>query len=172
MLNNWKIDLKAERDEYIKEEAEFEAGIYDDEYEDIEEVTSDPQNKEHEKEFKYDPDFEPYEGERLEEDSSTYAMLGDEISAGFIDDYTFSQFGIVVGVICDAKDRHVCYKVWTQDDGAADGFFDYIAAKDVVICEPSGDTVWSLGRIGYRLVEEENGFRYFVNDETGDAVVW
>ncbi len=172
MLNNWKIDFKAERDEYIKEEAEFEAGIYDAEHEDIAETTPYTPNKEPKKKSDYDPDFEPYEGELLEEDSSTYAMLGDEISAGLNDDYTFDQFGIVVGVICNAKGRHVCYKVWTQYDDATDGYFDYIAAEDVVICEPSGDTAWSLGRIGYRSIEEENGFRYFVNDETGDVAVW
>lgn len=92
--------------------------------------------------------------------------IGDEIEAGAEDD---PKFGVVVGVIRDNNGVPVCYKVWCELDGTS--FFNYIQASEVTTCEPCGSSEWSLGRIGYTLVDED-GESYFYNPHTKDVILW
>lgn len=92
--------------------------------------------------------------------------IGDEIEAGTEED---QKFGIVVGVIRDNRGRPVCYKVWCETDSGA--FFDYVQASEVISCEPCGSSEWSLGRIGYTLVDEDEEC-YFFNPQAKDVILW
>lgn len=97
--------------------------------------------------------------------------IGDEIEAWDKDD---PQFGIVLGIIRSYSGRPMCYKVWrqVQDEGDV-GCFDYIQASKVTLSEPCGSSEWSLGRIGYKLMEDEDGDPIcFYNEETGDVIEW
>lgn len=92
--------------------------------------------------------------------------IGDEIEADAGD---YPQYGIVIGIIRNRIGDPVCYKVWRIEQG--DGCFDYIEASKVTLCEPCGSSEWSLGRIGYKLIDSEEGCR-FINQSTGDVILW
>lgn len=94
--------------------------------------------------------------------------IGDEIESDLND---YAQYGVVVGIIRDYTGTPVCYKVWRTSE-AEHGFFDYIQAAKVTMCEPCGSSEWSLGRIGYQLMESEDGSGYFYNPETEDVIQW
>lgn len=118
----------------------------------------------------YGEDFDDY-GHGVEHPIS----IGDEISAECRDD---PQYGIVVGIIRNIHDEPVCYKVVRiEDSGDTVGVFDYIQARDVTFYEPCGSSEWSLGRIGYTLVENEDNnegiWQYkFYNETTKDVIFW
>ena len=113
-------------------------------------------------------DDDEYEEEFYDDDDDDdEAVLGDEMEG------REGQYGIVVGQIRNRFGKIVCYKVCRRMSEEDDvGEFDYINVYDVSLSEPCGNTTWSLGRIGYRFVEDER-MRcggYYINDKTGDVI--
>lgn len=92
--------------------------------------------------------------------------IGDEIEAERGDDV---QHGVVVGIIRNYRGSAVCYKVWRYEEEGG-GQFDYIESSTVTLCEPCGSSEWSLGRFGYRYVEDESGCGYYYNEQIGDMI--
>lgn len=95
--------------------------------------------------------------------------IGDEIT---VDDEECFQSGIVVGIVRNLYGTPVCYKVVTrmgEDDTT--GVFDYISPDKVTVCDPCGSAAWSVGRVGYELIDNENGVCFF-NKQTGDTIFW
>lgn len=106
--------------------------------------------------------------------------IGDEI---YVERDEEPQWGIVVGIIRNVYGDPVCYKVVrTKNDRDTVGVFDYIQAREVSFCEPCETAAWSLSRIGYEFIEneeesdddeEDSVWRYmFRNDTTKDVIFW
>lgn len=100
--------------------------------------------------------------------------LGDEISTDEPE-----QYGIVVGIIRNRRGVAECYKVagyYMNNSGLEEGEFgfDYIQAVNVVLREMCGSSAWSLDRIGYKWVKDEDYVHggYFYSEETGDIAHW
>lgn len=100
-----------------------------------------------------------------------HVSIGDEIEAG---DASKLQYGIVVGIVRNMYAEPVCYKVVRlSDENDKVGTFDYIAARDVYMCEPCGDATWSLERIGYQFMEDEvEDAGCYYNATTKDVILW
>lgn len=92
--------------------------------------------------------------------------IGDEIEAEREDG---TQYGVVVGIIRDYQGGAVCYKVWRYNEDGG-GQFDYVEASKVTLCEPCGSSEWSLGRIGYHYVPNDDGGGYYYNEQSGDTI--
>lgn len=100
-----------------------------------------------------------------------YPSIGDEIETYGRDE---EQGGVIVGTIYNRFGEPVCYKVLSriyENETDYTDEYDYVAAKDVAICEECFDPEWSLGRFGYRLVETCDG-SCFVHEGYGDVVSW
>lgn len=95
--------------------------------------------------------------------------IGDEI---IVDDEESFQGGIVVGIIRNIYGVPVCYKVVHRtDENDVVGEFDYISPDKVTACEPCGSAAWSVGRVGYKWINDDTG-GYFRNKKTGDVIYW
>ena len=95
--------------------------------------------------------------------------IGDEI---VVDDEEYFQNGIVIGIIRNVYGQPTCYKVVSRvgEDCTVEEI-DYISPDKMTTCEPCGSAAWSLGRIGYKLIEDDDA-SYFKNEITGDVIYW
>ncbi len=160
MTQNWRLDLNTERNNWHTYMRAFEEDF------DGEEAVGSTEHEQEEEEGGDDwcDEDDMGWGDCIERGIE----VGDEIEGEQINGLFHS--GIVVGIIRDYDGRPVCYKIWSERGN--EGFYDYIPGGEVTMHEMSGDAQWSLGRIGYELVEEEDGFTYFKNTKDGDIIVW
>lgn len=96
-------------------------------------------------------------------------VVGDDVSIGDeIEAEGTEQWGTVVGVIRNKFGNAVCYKVRCVD------CFDYIPKGAVTLHEKCGSAQWSLGRIGYVLMDDGDGenAECYYNEATGDVIRW
>ena len=163
MRNNWTLDVNAERDYWMEQKEQLEAMMQEDDEDALDTEEESTDDCDSDDEFEEDAIWPEY--------SSfypwNYVMLGDELEVR-------DQFGgIVIGIIRDLDGRDVCYKLWVGSGEFSDteDRITYVQASDVTLHESYGDSEESLKRIGYHLVEEESGFSYFTNPDTGDVIV-
>lgn len=167
-IHKWIIDLDAEREEYKRELAWIEKECGEDTFDNEDRCdTVDPDvsdSGDNETAF-FDTLLEDDSEQFIEEDH--YISVGDEI--GRWD----APGGIVLGRICNRDGNAVCYKIWVETNEPGGGYVDYVQANNIALHELCGDAEWSLQRIGYKLiVEDDSGFSYFYNKKTGDIALW
>lgn len=167
-MYKWIIDLDAEREEYNREIEEFEKEFEEDEGADAPADHAEKDFDSGDWDGMTEEEFLDLEGELIANEG-VYISVGDEVSC------EGTRGGIVLGRICNHDGDAVCYKIWvsTDVDNAEIGYIDFVQADSVIFHELCGSTEWSLKRIGYELIEEEDTeFSYFYNKKTGDIALW